>query len=88
MTEEVSLVHQILNGLYQLNIQSVLVEGGAQLLQSFIEDGAWDEARVITNTSLVAGAGLPAPQLQKHQTVNRMTLGTDEIHFYQPIDHI
>ena len=34
-----SLVQQILKACYQLNIQSILVEGGAVLLQSFIDEG-------------------------------------------------
>ena len=42
----------LINALYSLNIQSVLVEGGAQLLQSFINEELWDECRVITNQSL------------------------------------
>lgn len=64
VSEDVSLVHQLLNGLYPLGVQSILVEGGSQLLQSFIDEGAWDEARVITNGELFIGSGLPAPRLQ------------------------
>jgi diaminohydroxyphosphoribosylaminopyrimidine deaminase/5-amino-6-(5-phosphoribosylamino)uracil reductase len=45
VTEDVSIVHQMLNACYQNNIQSILVEGGAKLLQSFIDEGIWDEAR-------------------------------------------
>ncbi|MGQ0740274.1 MAG: bifunctional diaminohydroxyphosphoribosylaminopyrimidine deaminase/5-amino-6-(5-phosphoribosylamino)uracil reductase RibD, partial [Bacteroidota bacterium] len=63
VTHDVSLVHQMMNALYQLRIQSVLVEGGARLLQSFIDEGIWDEARVIENTKLKIGNGLPAPVL-------------------------
>ena len=37
-----------LQACYQQKIQSVIVEGGARLLQSFIDEGIWDEARVIT----------------------------------------
>lgn len=58
-----SLVHQIGQALYQLKIQSVLVEGGARLLQSFIDEDYWDEARVITNNELELPGGLAAPVL-------------------------
>src|SRR2546430_4071421 len=51
-----------LHALYNLHIQSVLVEGGARLLQSFFDAGVWDEARVITNHALHQPTGLPAPQ--------------------------
>ena len=37
---------QIMQELYQRKIQSLLVEGGSRLLQSFIDDGLWDEAFV------------------------------------------
>ncbi len=79
VTKDVSLVHQILNALYKLNIQSVLVEGGAILLQSFIDEGAWDEARIITNEALIISEGLPAPQLISHQYLSVEQLQTDTI---------
>ena len=57
-----SLVPQILDNLYQNEIQSVIVEGGAQTLNSFISAGLWDEARVFTNSSLTIGNGIKAPE--------------------------
>jgi diaminohydroxyphosphoribosylaminopyrimidine deaminase/5-amino-6-(5-phosphoribosylamino)uracil reductase len=63
VTEDVSLVHQMMNALYRMNIKSVLIEGGSYLLQSFIDERIWDEARVITNEQLSIGTGLPAPVL-------------------------
>lgn len=59
-----SLISQLMEALYQLKIQSVLVEGGQQLLDTFIQSGSWDEARVITNKSMETGAGLSAPVLK------------------------
>ena len=47
-----------MNALYELKIQSVIVEGGAKLLQSFIDEGMWDEARVIKNEELIINNGL------------------------------
>jgi diaminohydroxyphosphoribosylaminopyrimidine deaminase / 5-amino-6-(5-phosphoribosylamino)uracil reductase len=86
VTEDVSLVHQMLNALYGLNIQSVLIEGGAYLLQSFIEEGMWDEARVITNEDLIIGNGLPAPVLQQHRLVHTEDFLSDAVRTYQPIN--
>jgi len=37
---------QIADHLYRSDIQSVLVEGGAQVLNHFISSGIWDEARI------------------------------------------
>ncbi|MFC3826931.1 MULTISPECIES: bifunctional diaminohydroxyphosphoribosylaminopyrimidine deaminase/5-amino-6-(5-phosphoribosylamino)uracil reductase RibD [Niastella] len=82
VTQDVSLVHQIVHALYQLKIQSVLVEGGAQLLQSFIDEGAWDEIRVITNNEQVVGQGLPAPRLQSGQLLHQETFYSDTLHYF------
>lgn len=79
VTKDVSLVHQISNALYQLNILSVLVEGGAQLLQSFIDEGYWDEARIITNQSFFAGAGIKAPVLGTATLIETISIATDTI---------
>jgi len=38
----------ILFQLYLQDIQSVIIEGGAHTLNSFINEGLWDEARVFT----------------------------------------
>lgn len=52
----------LLEILYQKNIQSVIVEGGKQVLESFIQSGLWDEARVLVGTESF-GEGLSAPSL-------------------------
>lgn len=82
VTEDVSLVYQITNALYQMNIQSVLVEGGAFLLQSFMDEDMWDEAKIITNQELIAGDGLPAPILKSSLLKNRETIYSDTIRYY------
>ena len=45
------------------NCQSILVEGGAQTLQSFIDADLWDEA-FIERSELVLGSGVRAPELK------------------------
>ncbi|MEI6948840.1 bifunctional diaminohydroxyphosphoribosylaminopyrimidine deaminase/5-amino-6-(5-phosphoribosylamino)uracil reductase RibD [Paraflavisolibacter sp. H34] len=82
ITEDVSLVHQVLNALYSLGIQSVLVEGGSRLLQSFIDEGAWDEARVITAGELAIGRGLPAPVLSDFRLARIERFAADTHHHY------
>jgi diaminohydroxyphosphoribosylaminopyrimidine deaminase/5-amino-6-(5-phosphoribosylamino)uracil reductase len=84
VTEDVSLVHQMLNGLYRLGIQSLMVEGGTALLQSFIDEGLWDEARIICNEDLVLGSGLPAPVLKNARLVKRETILSDTICTWRP----
>lgn len=55
-----SLPQRILDELYRRNIASLLIEGGAILLQSFIRCGLWDEARIFTGRQTF-GKGVTAP---------------------------
>jgi diaminohydroxyphosphoribosylaminopyrimidine deaminase/5-amino-6-(5-phosphoribosylamino)uracil reductase len=83
VTEDVNLVHQVVNALYNLRIQSVLVEGGARLLQSFIDEEMWDEARIITNEEIRIRDGLPAPELNLAQRINSQQFFSDKIEFFK-----
>jgi diaminohydroxyphosphoribosylaminopyrimidine deaminase/5-amino-6-(5-phosphoribosylamino)uracil reductase len=82
VSKDSGLVPQVVNALYELKIQSVLVEGGRELLQSFIDEGIWDEARVITNNELEIPDGLAAPELKNVQTSAVETLLSDTIRTY------
>jgi len=70
--------------LYQLRIQSVLVEGGAALLQSFIDEGYWDEARVITNETLQIADGLASPVMPGPRLTGQEKFFSDLINYYRP----
>jgi len=48
-------VDTILHQLYEDGIQTVLVEGGSELLQSFIDSGVWDECYVEKGTMMLDG---------------------------------
>ncbi len=80
--EDADFVHQVMNGLYQMNIMSVMVEGGAKWIQSLIDDNSWDEARVITNTKLTVAEGVPSPELSSGNLVEQTVIGNDEVGFY------
>ncbi|MBK9733010.1 MAG: bifunctional diaminohydroxyphosphoribosylaminopyrimidine deaminase/5-amino-6-(5-phosphoribosylamino)uracil reductase RibD [Chitinophagaceae bacterium] len=56
------LLNHLLSILYERQIQSVLVEGGQKLLQSFIDGALWDEARIFI-TPGVLGKGIAAPRI-------------------------
>lgn len=58
----VPMIPQLLDALYRRGMQSLLVEGGAETLQSFISAGTWDEIRVETAPLTVSG-GTRAPQI-------------------------
>lgn len=86
VTKEVSLVHQIAHALYQLKILSVFIEGGTRLLQSFIDEGYWDEARIITNEALLIDGGIAAPVLGAATLVQEERLETDTIKILKRTD--
>jgi diaminohydroxyphosphoribosylaminopyrimidine deaminase / 5-amino-6-(5-phosphoribosylamino)uracil reductase len=77
-----SLPFQITAALHRLNIQSLIIEGGSKLLQSFIHAGLWDEARIITNNQLIIGKGIDAPALISGELQEEYQLQSDSIHIY------
>lgn len=55
-----NIIQQILDVLYQIQIQSIIIEGGLKTLQSFIDENVWDEARIFTGrTSFEKGTKAP-----------------------------
>lgn len=53
---------EVLSELSKREVQSILVEGGADVLDQFIKNDLWDEARIFTGEQ-VFRSGLPAPKL-------------------------
>lgn len=47
--EQANFLQTVIEDLYTRKIQSVIVEGGAQLLASFIKNNLWDEARIFVS---------------------------------------
>ena len=78
------VLKQVCTVLYKMNIQSVMVEGGTLLLQSFINQNLFDEIRVIENTRLHIGNGLAAPLFSNMVLKEQLKLMGDEIKIFQP----
>ena len=74
-------LNAILNDLYGRKIESIIVEGGAKLLQSFIEQNLWDEARVFRSQT-VFGAGIEAPRFGG-KILERRELTGDELTIFK-----
>ncbi len=70
----------ILTELYHRNIQSVIVEGGARLLSSFISQSLWDEARVFVSNKKT-GEGIKAPVFNSTPE-NKIKAGNDTLYLY------
>ncbi|MDP4207264.1 MAG: bifunctional diaminohydroxyphosphoribosylaminopyrimidine deaminase/5-amino-6-(5-phosphoribosylamino)uracil reductase RibD [Bacteroidota bacterium] len=58
------LPEHIMGELFRHQVQSVIIEGGAKLLSSFIAANLWDEARVFTGNQYF-GSGVAAPVMEK-----------------------
>ena len=84
VSRELNLIPQVIQAFHQLKLQSVIVEGGSLLLQSFIDAGLWDEIRIITNNSLLVPEGLWSPELPQAVCKEEFSLLTDTISIYFP----
>lgn len=82
-----TLLDETLQLLHQNEVQSILIEGGAQLLQSFIDKGLWDEARIFTATNVTLQEGIAAPILKQAHGQWETTLQSDRLQFFtrQPL---
>lgn len=56
------ILPQIMKYHHEQNLQTLLVEGGAYLLNSLIRAGLWDEAYVFQNPDLRLGKGVKGPE--------------------------
>lgn len=74
---EQNIAQQIIVILYKYQIQSVIIEGGKQTLQTFIDANLWDEARIFIGNSLF-NTGTKAPKLLL-KDFKRDIIDTDEL---------
>ena len=73
----------LLRQLHDLKLSTLMVEGGIQTLQAFIDQGLWDEALVLTAVSYLS-SGRRAPNLPVGP-VSTYQLGSDKVSlFYRP----
>ncbi|MGB2128104.1 MAG: bifunctional diaminohydroxyphosphoribosylaminopyrimidine deaminase/5-amino-6-(5-phosphoribosylamino)uracil reductase RibD [Flavicella sp.] len=72
--------------LQKRQIQSVLIEGGATMLQTFINAGLWDEARVLTG-DVSFSEGVLAPVLKNRHVVESFIDNTRFRFYYNAINN-
>ena len=87
LNEDENFVQQIVHACYLQKIQSIIVEGGATLLQSFINENLWDEARIITNTKMQIGTGIDAPILSGSILQKSEDIFGDNIKYFTRINN-
>lgn len=76
-TTREAILHDLMKWLYNSNIQSLIVEGGAFTLNQFIKADFWDEARVFSGNVLLQN-GISAPTLN-NKILSQTTMGNDNL---------
>ncbi len=77
------LIPNFLERLYENRINSLIVEGGAELLNSFITYNLWDEARVFIGEGFL-NDGIKAPTLSPFSH-SKFMIGKDELYVFKNI---
>lgn len=72
---------QVCDILYRHEVQSVIIEGGLQTLQTFIEKGMWDEARIFTG-KVQFKEGTPAPEISGN-LISEEKIASDILKIYR-----
>lgn len=75
------LIPKVLKMLYDHKMNSLLVEGGARLLNSFIDLDLWDEARVFTADQFL-NFGIKAP-VMPIPPVSQVDFGSDSLYVFK-----
>jgi len=71
----------VMEELFDRQMVSVLVEGGAKLHKSFLESGLWDEARVFTGKMLFS-QGVKAPEIDEF-AVETLKIGDTKLEIFR-----
>jgi diaminohydroxyphosphoribosylaminopyrimidine deaminase/5-amino-6-(5-phosphoribosylamino)uracil reductase len=71
----------VMEELFDRQIVSVFVEGGAKLHQTFLETGLWDEARVFTGKMLFT-QGVKAPEINE-EVEETVRIGKTKLEVYR-----
>jgi len=74
------LAQKIAFQLYLMDIQSVIIEGGANILNQFLDGNLWDEARVFTASNSWE-SGLRSPIINGHLQ-EHIQVGSDKLSIY------
>jgi diaminohydroxyphosphoribosylaminopyrimidine deaminase/5-amino-6-(5-phosphoribosylamino)uracil reductase len=79
-----NIAQQIVQVLYKHQIQSVIIEGGRQTLQTFIDENLWDEVRLfIGNVNFKEGTKAPILALKN---IEKHSVGNDALIIYRNND--
>lgn len=77
-----NFLKNLIQKLYENEIQSVIIEGGAHTLQQFIDENLWDEAMVFKNQNLFLKNGTSVPIL-KNKPVETKVIRDNILEIYR-----
>ena len=80
--EKENFLENLIQKLYENQIQSVIVEGGSFTLQQFIDAGIWDAAIIIKNKNLKLSNGTKAPEFH-HENFETKIFRDNIIEFHK-----
>jgi len=83
---KLDFIHHLLTDLHQRNIQSLIVEGGSQTINEFIQAGLWDEARIF-QAETCFGDGIRAPQLLNAEFDGKENIMGDTLTYFKRVEH-
>ncbi|MGE0637715.1 MAG: bifunctional diaminohydroxyphosphoribosylaminopyrimidine deaminase/5-amino-6-(5-phosphoribosylamino)uracil reductase RibD [Bacteroidia bacterium] len=78
---EKDVLLQVMSVLHEKQIQSVIVEGGSKLLQSFIDEDFWDEARVFISDTFIPN-GVAGPKLNA-EPVSVDNIDSNKLYYFK-----
>lgn len=77
-----TLIPSLLQRLHESNILSLIVEGGEKLLNSFVAQNLWDEARILTGQATLPHGSIPAPVLNNATSAFTADIATDRLNVF------
>ena len=72
----------IMHVLYAENIHSIIIEGGAKIINNLISQNLWDEARIFTSEKKLHN-GVKSPKKPATQIVEEITFGDDNLKIFE-----
>ena len=71
-------INEIIESLYNMNIQSILVEGGTKTINHFLNNNLWDSIRVF-QSNIELGRGIKGPDINLKK-FNLKNIGNDKLY--------
>ncbi len=76
-----SIAREIVDFLFNNEIQSVIIEGGSMTLQTFIDANLWDEARTF-KSKVILKEGIKAPKIEFNKTKKNEIIEDEFVNFF------